>query len=109
MWNTEQYIKDLNAYPTQSDIYMVQAQLLRVDSELQCPTANGILDSKKPASDTCKKNQELKDAIEELRFSTSKHKKSRVKELIAACDELSDMLKCDLDIDGFVGGSTDDG
>ena len=109
MWITEQYIKDLNAYPTQSGIYMVQAQLLRVDRELQCPTANGILDSEKPASDTCKKNQELKDAIEELRFSTSKDKRSRVKELIAACDELSDMLKCGLEIDGSVKGGTDDG
>ena len=99
---TKQYIKDLNAYPTQSDIYMVQAQLLTVDSQLQCPTVNGILDSEKPASDICKKNQDLKNAIEELRFSNSKDKRSRVKELITACDELSDMLKCDSKVDGIV-------
>ena len=75
---------------------MVQGQLLVVDSELQCPTANGILDAEKPASDTCKKNQELKTTTEELRFSKSEEKRSRVKELIAACDELSDMLDCNL-------------
>ena len=86
---------------------MVQAQLLAVDSELQCPTANGILDTEKPASDTCKKNQELKNAIEELRFSNSEVKRSRVEKLIAACDELSDMLDCNLEIDEIVKGSSD--
>ena len=87
---------------------MVQAQLLAVDRDLQCPTANGILDTKKPASDSCKKNQELKYAVEEQRFSTSEDKRSGVKELIAACDELSHMLECDLGIDGSVRGSSDD-
>ena len=92
------FIKDLNAYPTQSDIYMAQAQALAVDWALQCPTANGILISDKPASDTCKKNQELKDAIGELRFSSSEDKRLRVKGLIAACRELADMLGCSVEI-----------
>ena len=81
---------------------MVQAQLLIVDSKLQCPTEHGILDSKKPASDTCKRNQDLKDAIAELEYSTSKDKRSRLKVLIAACDELSHMLGCDTEIEGVV-------
>ena len=81
---------------------MVQAQLLAVDWDLQCPTVNGILDTEKPASDTCKKNQDLKNAIAELRFSPSKDKRLRVKDLIDACDELFDMLGCRLEKDGIV-------
>ena len=88
------YIKDLNTFPTQSDIYMAQAQTLTVDDELQCPTKNGILDSEEPASDACKKNQELKDAIGELRFSSSEDKRLRLKGLIAAITELSEMSGC---------------
>ena len=70
------------------------AQLLVVDEVLQCPTENGILGTKKPPSDICKKNQDLKDAIGELRYSTSEVKRSRVNELRAACNKLSDMLGC---------------
>ena len=88
------YINDLNTYPTQSDIYMAQAQALSVDWKLQCPTENGILKPDEPASDICKKNQELKDAIGELRFSTSEDKRLRIKGLIAACLELAGMLGC---------------
>ena len=104
MWIAKHYIKDLNDYPVQSDIYMVQAQLLAVDGELQCPTVGGRSDKKKRTSDTCKKNQDLQDAIEELRFSTSQDKRSRVKKLIAACDELSDMLGCVPETEGKING-----
>lgn len=88
------YINDLNAFPTQSDIAMAQAQVLTVDEEIQCPTTNGILNSDEPASDVCKKNQELKDALGELRFSSPQDKRLRLKGLMAACIELARMLGC---------------
>lgn len=88
------YINDLNTYPTQGDIYMAQAQALTVDDELQCPTKNGILDSEEPASDTCKKNQEIKDAVEELVISSSEDKRLRLNGLNAACAELYEMIGC---------------
>ena len=93
---------DLKAYPTQSDIYMVQGQLLAVDWDLQCPTVNGILDTEKPATDTCQKNQDLKNAVEELRFSTSKDKRLRVEELLDTFYELYDIMGCGLEKDRMV-------
>lgn len=89
------FTNDLNAFPTQSDVYMAEAQALAVDWNMQCPTENGILKSDGAApDDACKKNQELKDAIEELRFSTSEDRRLGVKGIIGACLELAGMLGC---------------
>ena len=87
-------INELNTYPTESDVYMAEAQALAVDRDLQCPTTNGMLDSDSPAaSDICKNNQELKDAISGLKYTSSEDKRLRVKGLIAACRELAKMLE----------------
>lgn len=88
------FINDLDAFPTQSGVYMAQAQLLAVDWNLQCPTENGILKDNGLNPDACKKNQELKDAIEELRFSTAEDKRLRIKGMTGACLELAGMLEC---------------
>lgn len=73
---------------------MAQAQALTVDEKLQCPTSYGILDAEKPASGACKKNQEIKDSIEELRFSSPEVKRLRVKALNDACMALDEMVGC---------------
>ena len=93
---------DLKAYPTQSDIYMVQAQLLAVDWDLQCPTENGVLVTEESATDTCKKNQDFKTAVEGLRHSPSEDKRSQVKELLDAWGELFDIMGCGLQKDRMV-------
>lgn len=94
MLRLQLYINDLNTYPTQTDLYMAEAQALTVDEEMQCPTKNGILDSENPTSDACKKNQEIKDAIDELNISSSQDKRLRLNGLNAACVELDQMVGC---------------
>lgn len=89
------FINDLNTFPAESDVYMAEAQALAVDWNLQCPTENGILKSDGSAPrDACVKNQELKDAIEELRNSTSEDKRLRVKGIVGVCLDLAVMLGC---------------
>lgn len=90
----QRYINDLNTHPTQSDIYMAQAQILLVDDELQCPTKNGILDGEQPTSDACRKNQEIKEAVGGLSYSSAEDKRLRLKGLNAACVELDKMIGC---------------
>lgn len=94
MLTLQLYVTDLNTYPTQSDIWMAQAQALTVDDELQCPTKNGILDSGELASDACKKNQEIKDVLDELKISSSDDKRLRLSGLYALCVELDGMIGC---------------
>ncbi len=65
-----------------------------VDDGLQCPTSNGILRPGEPASDACKKNQELKDRIAELIYSSAEEKRLRLKGLLAACNGLAEMVGC---------------
>lgn len=92
------YINDLDTYPTQSGIYMAEAQALTLDLGLHCPTKNGILDSAaNPPSDACKKNQQIKDVLEELKTSSPDDKRSRLQGLSAACAELDEMIGCPLE------------
>ena len=73
---------------------MAEAQALAIDEELQCPTRNEILDGEEPASRACKKTQGIKDAINELKYSSSEDKRLRLKGLYAACVELDQMIGC---------------
>ena len=98
MLTLQLYINDLDSYPTQSGIYMAEAQALAVDEGLQCPTKNGILlDDGTPASDACKKNQGIKDILEGLKISSPEDKREWSKVLSAACVELEDMVGCPLE------------
>ena len=95
MLTLQLYINDLDTYPTQSGIYMAEAQALAVDEGLQCPTKNGILvDDGESASDACKKNQGIKDMLEGLKISSPEDKRASLKVLSAACVELDDMVGC---------------
>lgn len=88
------YILDLTTHPTESDLYMAEAQALTVDERLDCPTKNGILIGGEPASVSCQKNQEVKDAINELKYASPEDKRLRVQGLDAACVELGGMIGC---------------
>lgn len=90
------YINDLNTYPTQRDIYMAQARAFTLDDELQCPAPNGILNTEEATSDACKKNQAIKDVLDQLRFSSSEDKRLRLRALDAACLELDEMVGCSI-------------
>lgn len=73
---------------------MAEAQALTVDEGLQCSTKNGELDNEESASDSCKKNQEIKYAINELKYTSPEHKRMRLKGLIGACMDLDKMIGC---------------
>lgn len=95
MLNLRLYVNDLDTYPTQSGIYMAEAQALIVDEGLQCPTKNGILlNDGTPTSDACKKNQEIKDTLEALGYSSPEEKREWLNVLSTACVELDDMVGC---------------
>lgn len=88
------YVKDMNNYPTQSSVYMAQAQAFIIDDELHCSTKYGILSTEEPGSDACKKNQEIKEAIISLSQSSSEDKRQGSELLYAACVELDQMVGC---------------
>ena len=88
------YIIDLNTSPLESDVYMAEAQAWTVDEDLQCPTKNEILISEEPSSDACKKNQELKDRINELKYTSPKDKRLRLNGLTSVCAQLDEMVGC---------------
>ena len=88
------YIIDLNTYPLESDVYMAEAQALTVDEDLQCPTQNAILISEEASSDACKKNQELKDRINELKYTSPEDKRLRLNGLNTLCGQLDEMVGC---------------
>ncbi|KAM0803448.1 hypothetical protein BDR22DRAFT_819153 [Usnea florida] len=88
------YIIDLNTYPLESDVYMAEAQALTVDEDLQCPTQNAILISEEGSSDACKKNQELKDRINELKYTSPEDKRLRLNGLNTLCGQLDEMVGC---------------
>ena len=88
------YIIDLNTYPVESDVYMAEAQALTVDEDLQCPTQNAILISEEASSDACKKNQELKDRINELKYTSPEDKRLRLNGLNTLCEQLDEMVGC---------------
>lgn len=94
MLTLQLYVKDLNSYPTESDVYMAQAQAFIVDDELHCSTKNGVLSTEEPASDACKKNQEIKDALAALDVSSSEDKRQGSEKLFAACVKLDQMVGC---------------
>ena len=94
------YINDLDIYPTQSGIYMAEAQALAIDEGLQCPTKNGILDNggeTHTTSEACKKNQEIKDVLEGLKISTPEEKRAWLRGLRDACVEMDEMVGCPLE------------
>ena len=98
MLTLQLYINDLDTYPTQSGIYMAEAQAMLVDEGLQCPTKNGILlDDGTPVSDACKKNQGIKDILEGLKISSPEDKRAWLTVLSTACMELNDMVGCPLE------------
>ena len=88
------YIIDLNTNPVESDVYMAEAQALTVDEDLRCPTQNGILISEEASSDACKKNQELKDGINELKYTSPEDKRLRLNGLNSLCEQLDEMVGC---------------
>lgn len=87
-------IGELITHTTESGIFMAEAQTLNLDRELQCNTTNGILTSGAQASVECKKNQELKFVISQLKFTPPEAKLPGLKRLNAVYYELAEVLGC---------------